>query len=76
MTADHDVIWLQPWCAGCEMHASYGEGRQWCRNDVFEPCEECGQKSVKYVRASELYTSDADVATGMASILRAAEPKP
>jgi hypothetical protein len=50
MTADHDVIWLQPWCAGCEMHASYGEGRQWCRDDVFEPCEECGQKSVKYVR--------------------------
>ena len=63
MTADHDVIWLQPWCAGCEMHASYGEGRRWCQDDVFEPCEECGQKSVKYVRGAQAM-SDCGCCTG------------
>jgi hypothetical protein len=36
-----------------------------------------GQRALDhYDMRSELYTSDADVATGMASILRAAEPKP
>ena len=50
MTEDHKVIWLQPWCAGCEMNRtihSY-EGRQWCEDDVWEKCDGCGAKSVRY----------------------------
>lgn len=45
----HEVIWLQPWCAEC--HKSSGEDRQWCQDDVWDKCEFCEQKSVKYVLA-------------------------
>jgi hypothetical protein len=45
----HDVIWLQPWCAGCEQHCTPGEGRMWCQDNVWGECEECGNKPVRYV---------------------------
>lgn len=48
---EHEIIYLQPWCNGCEHHCSSGEGRQWCQDDVFDDCEECGKKSVAFVRA-------------------------
>jgi hypothetical protein len=48
---EHTEIWLQPWCDGCAKHCSNGEGRLWCQDDVWEKCEECGQKSVRYVLA-------------------------
>ncbi len=50
MTQQHAVIWLQPWCDGCEKHSS-GEGRQWCQDDAWGQCEECDQKSERYVLA-------------------------
>jgi hypothetical protein len=54
----HKTIWLQPWCDGCEK-ACYGsdgsdgsDGRQWCQDNVWDQCEECDNKSVKYVIAT------------------------
>ena len=49
----HETIWLQPWCDGCETHCRADEGRQWCQDDVWEDCGECGNKSVRYVLVSE-----------------------
>ena len=50
----YETIWLQPWCEGCETHCRGGDdGRQWCRDDVWEKCDECGNKSVRYVLAPE-----------------------
>lgn len=46
---EHDVIWLQPWCDGCEKHCGY-EGRNWCQDDVWGKCDECGNKSVRFIR--------------------------
>lgn len=46
-----DAIWLQPWCADCDHH-SFREGRQWCQDEVWEKCEECGRKPIKYVRVA------------------------
>jgi len=48
----HEVIWLQPWCDGCEKNAYGSDGRQWCEDDVWSKCDECEQASVKYVLAS------------------------
>ena len=48
----HAAIWLAPWCNECERHC-YSDGRTWCQEDVYEPCGECGRKSVKYVLAEE-----------------------
>lgn len=48
---EHEIIWLQPWCDGCQAHSNSGEGRLWCQDDVWGPCEECGNKPVKFVRA-------------------------
>lgn len=48
---EHQTIWLQPWCKGCEQHAYGTEGRQWCEDDPWGECEECGRKPVKYVIA-------------------------
>ena len=45
------AIWLQPWCKGCDRHGHGDGGRQWCENDVWGECEECGRKSVKYTIA-------------------------
>ena len=42
-----DVIWLQPWCLKCE-ERTCGDGRVWCQNNVWEPCEECWNQPVKY----------------------------
>ena len=51
MGTNHPVIWLQPWCEGCERHSAYNEGRLWCQDDVWGKCDECDEKSVKYVLA-------------------------
>jgi hypothetical protein len=45
-----DEIWLQPWCDDCEKNCGV-EGRNWCQDDVWGECDECGRKSVKFVRA-------------------------
>jgi hypothetical protein len=50
MSDEHKEIWLQPWCAGCKQHSGC-EGRQWCQDDVWGKCDECGEKSVRYVLA-------------------------
>jgi len=47
---DHPTIYLQPWCIGCERADGYS-GRLWCQDDVWGACDECDQKSVKYVIA-------------------------
>ena len=45
----HETIWLQPWCDGCDKGAYDAESsRQWCRDEVWGPCEECGRKPVSY----------------------------
>lgn len=44
--SDHERIWLEPICAD-----NAYEGRQWCCDDVWGECGECGHYSVKYVRA-------------------------
>ena len=51
--SEHKEIWLQPWCEGCEKEASggWGDGRQWCEDDVWGTCEGCESKSVRYVLA-------------------------
>jgi hypothetical protein len=46
------VIWLEPWCDECATNDCSDYGRQWCEVNVWEPCEECGAESVKYVLAS------------------------
>jgi hypothetical protein len=46
----HQTIWLQPWCKGCQKNC-YSDGRQWCEDEVWGECEECGRKPVKYVLA-------------------------
>lgn len=46
---EHKVIWLQPWCNKCE--SSPGDGRQWCKDDVWDACDECERRAVKYVLA-------------------------
>jgi hypothetical protein len=43
---DHREIWLE-----CKCAENGYEGRQWCQDNVFENCEECGLKPVKYIRA-------------------------
>lgn len=42
---EHTEIWLEPICA-----EGSPDGRLWCQDDVFEPCEECGAKQVRFVR--------------------------
>lgn len=50
---NHSVIWLQPWCDGCQKYQYRDEGRTWCESDIYEPCEECGRQAVKYVLAPD-----------------------
>ena len=50
MSGDHKEIWLQPWCDAC---ATMGVDRQWCQDDVWTACEECGAKPVRYVLAPD-----------------------
>jgi hypothetical protein len=45
---EHRMIWLEPQCA-----AEAGEDRQWCQDDVWGECDECGTPSVKYIIATE-----------------------
>ena len=43
-------LWLSPWCDGCAPnHCSYDDGRLWCEQNIFEPCEHCGRVAEKYV---------------------------
>lgn len=46
---EYETIYLQPWCDGCNRS---GEDRTWCRDNVWEDCEECGKKPVRYVLAT------------------------
>jgi len=48
MMDDSKEIWLQPWCEKCASDP-YGAGRQWCQDNVWRECEECGARAVKYV---------------------------
>lgn len=45
-----EAIWLQPWCERCHK-ASWGanEGRQWCEDNVWDQCDLCERKAVRYV---------------------------
>jgi hypothetical protein len=47
------VIWLQPWCDGCEAHHASGEGRLWCEDNVWGKCDECGKKAIRYVMSRQ-----------------------
>lgn len=49
---EHEIIWLQPWCDKCETE-SYGahDGRQWCQDKVWDQCDLCERRPVKYVIA-------------------------
>ena len=50
----HSIIWLAPWCDGCNKYDySIDGGRTWCKDNVYEPCEECGREPVKYVVAPD-----------------------
>jgi hypothetical protein len=51
MSDDPKQIWLAPWCSGCQQH-SY-EGRLWCEDNVWEECQECGNKPVRYLLADK-----------------------
>lgn len=55
MSEDHKEIWLQPWCDGCD-RCSRDDGRQWCLDDVWGKCDECGSASVRYVIAPSVST--------------------
>lgn len=51
---EHQIIWLQPWCDGCQKHAdSIDNGRTWCVDEAWGPCEDCGAMPVKYVMAAD-----------------------
>jgi hypothetical protein len=41
-------IYLQPWCGRCEGSVFLGDGRQWCVDDTWGPCGDCGQQAVAY----------------------------
>lgn len=44
----HLTIWLAPGCEG-----QCAQDREWCSDNVFEPCEECGAMPVKYILAPD-----------------------
>jgi len=46
------VIWLQPWCSGCD-HYARTDGRMWCQDDVWGRCDECGRKAIRYVMSRQ-----------------------
>lgn len=60
MTQRHKIIWLQPWCDSCAAQHTNSYGRQWCQDDVWGKCEECGQKSEKYVLATASFVASPD----------------
>ena len=41
--SDHKIIWLSPACDDCDPE------RLWCDDDVFDPCEDCGRGSSKFI---------------------------
>lgn len=47
---EHPVIWLQPWCTGCDL---YNDPRLWCQDDVWGKCDECDALPVKYMLAPD-----------------------
>lgn len=50
---EHETIWLQPWCDKCESEARGSEGRLWCQDNVWDQCDLCERKPVKYVLAKK-----------------------
>jgi hypothetical protein len=47
---EHKTIWLEPWCDRCD---ATGDDRMWCQDNVWEPCDECERRPVKYVLAKK-----------------------
>ena len=45
---EYTIIYLQPWCRDCKNAC---DDRQWCQDDAWGECEECGRKAVLFVRA-------------------------
>ena len=54
---DHPTIYLQPWCKDCALNDVSDTGRLWCQDDVWDECEVCQRKSVKYVIALTALTA-------------------
>lgn len=45
---EYRTIWLEPGCV-----SESNEDRHWAQDDPWGACEDCGQKSVKYIIATE-----------------------
>jgi hypothetical protein len=43
------VIWLSPVCEHCVKDAEV----TWCQDNIYDPCEDCGKKSTRYVIETE-----------------------
>lgn len=48
----YPFIWIEPHCNECSLGRA-DEGPTWCRDNVYEPCEECGQQPIKYTLAPD-----------------------
>ena len=49
------TLWLSPACDGCgdEACTNFEEGRTWCQENIFDPCEECGREAEQYVLSTQ-----------------------
>jgi len=47
---DPKTIWLEPSCNECFHRDTSDTGRLWCEDNVFEKCNQCGRKPVRYIR--------------------------
>jgi hypothetical protein len=63
---EYQTIWLQPWCAKCETEAAKfaSDGRQWCQDNVWDQCDECERRPVKYRLARQSEKSDDIIGDG------------
>ncbi|MDK4720083.1 hypothetical protein PH552_12085 [Rhizobium sp. CNPSo 3968] len=68
--SDHPEIWLEPKCA----EDNQPEGRQWCRDAVFETCCECGEKPTRYIRADIVEAERQRQAEMMEEVRKVLEP--
>lgn len=58
---DPKIIWLEPSCDECENARNrYDDGRTWCQDNVYDPCEYCGRQATKYVIAPDQLPNAAD----------------
>lgn len=49
------TIWLAPWCAECERKCFDDQGRTWCEDEVYGPCDDCGARPVKYAIVADAF---------------------